>query len=307
VVTRVRAFDPQVFLEFMCYAVFAVLTLYLVFSGKYLTYVTPRMAPYLYFSSIVMLIWSGASVFRLFRPRNRVRVAHCFVPAIPILLILLPHSPLSAADLSYNYAGGDAFSGAAKPAAAISREQMPANDAEGAATSDLAVSYSEIGAGIDIADVGARPPDAVPVDGLVADVYDDISSPGLVAADAEDAVIEVGDDEFYSWLNELYTNLEMYEGRRIAMTGFVFKDPEVFGADEFVPARLGMTCCVADLVPYGLVCKYDGADGLAADEWLRVEGVIQIGMYEGMEEPQIAVTSVSSAEEVEGYIYPFGY
>jgi putative membrane protein len=305
VVTRARAFDPQVFLEFMCYAVFAVLTFYLVFSGKYLTYVTPRMAPYLYFSSLIMLIWAGASVFRLFRPRNRVRVAHCFVPAIPILLLLLPHSPLSAADLSYSYAGGDAFSGAAKPAAAVSREQTSAGDAEGAALPDTAAGYSGTGTETWTADTGPQPPDAELSGGLAGGVYDDYSSPDLGAPGAEDAVIEVGADEFYSWLNELYTNLELYEGRRIAMTGFVFKDPEVFGADEFVPARLGMTCCVADLVPYGLVCKYDGADGLAADEWVRVEGVIQIGMYEGMEEPQIAVASISPAEEVEGYIYPF--
>jgi putative membrane protein len=112
VVARARAFDPQVFLELLCYAVFAVLMFYLVFSGKYLTYVTPRMAPYLYFTAAVMLLWAGAGVFRLFRPRNRVRVMHCLVPAIPILLIMLPHGPLSAADLSYNYAGGSSFQGA---------------------------------------------------------------------------------------------------------------------------------------------------------------------------------------------------
>jgi putative membrane protein len=305
-VTRARAFNPQVFLELVCYMSFSILTFYLVYSGKYLTYVTPRMAPYLYFTSIVMLLWAGAGVFRLFRPQNRLRVAHCFVPAIPILLLLLPHSALSAADLSYNYAGGNAFAGPGAQAFAVGGTPT-ASSANGGAPAQ--------------AQGGANPPPAasaaLPDDAPQAG---DETSPAPQTEDAADGapanasaasaaapLIEVGDDEFYTWLNELYMDPDFYEGRRIAVTGFVFKDPEVLGADEFVPARLGMTCCVADLVPYGLVCKYDKAGELTADAWVRVEGVVQIGMYEGMEEPQIAVTSIEPADPVEGYIYPFGY
>jgi putative membrane protein len=297
VVTRARVLNPQVFLELLCYAVFSVLTFYLMYSGKYLTYVTPRMAPYLYFTAVVMLLWAFTGVFRLFRPGNRVRVAHCFVPVIPILLILLPHSPLSAADLSYNYAGGGSFSGsAAKPAAAVS---SPQNASPPEAGADYGAAQSSPGAGL------PEPPvsNAAPFDASDDDDFEDVYVPETDASDKP--VIEVGDDEFYSWLDELYMNLDMYVGRRIAMTGFVFKDPEVLGADEFVPARLGMTCCVADLVPYGLVCKYNGTGELTPDEWVRVVGVIQAGVYEGMEEPQIAVTSIEPAEPVEGYIYPF--
>jgi putative membrane protein len=250
---------------------FAALMLYLVHSGKYLTYVTPRMEPYLYFTAVVMLLWAGASLFRLFRPQNRLRVAHCLVPAIPILLLLLPHSPLSAADLSYNYAGGSAFSGA------VAQPQTAPGGNAGA---------------------GAQSPGGAPAEDFAS---------GVSAAASASALIEVEDDDFYAWLNELYVNLDTYVGCRISVTGFVFKDPEMFGADEFVPARLGMTCCVADLVPYGLVCKYDKAGELAPDTWVRVEGVVQKGMYEGAEEPQIAVTSIEPAAPVEAYIYPFAY
>jgi putative membrane protein len=258
-----RALNPQVCLECVCCAGFAALMLYLARSGKYLSYVTPRMEPYLYFTALVMLLWAGANALRLFRREGRVRVAHCLVPAVPILLLLLPHSPLSAADLSYDYAGGGAFAGASA--------EFPA---QGAA--------------------GLNPA---------------AGAPGLdtgVSADAP-ALIEVEADAFYAWLNELYVNLDSYVGCRISVTGFVFKDEETLGADEFVPARLGMTCCVADLIPYGFVCKYDRADELESDTWVRVEGIVQKGLYEGLAEPQIAVTSVEPAAAVEGYIYPFAY
>jgi putative membrane protein len=186
-----------------------------------------------------------------------------------MLLLLLPHTPLSASDLSYGYAGGNAFAG---PSALGSAAQ----------------------AAIESPDIWL-PDDVLYADGFPAD---------LSGADAS-ALIEVDDDAFYAWLTELYTNLDTYVGCRIAVTGFVFKDPETLAADEFVPARLGMTCCAADLIPYGFICKYDKAGGLASDTWVRVEGVVVKGEYAGFEEPQIAVTSVEPAEPVEGYLYPF--
>jgi putative membrane protein len=283
--TRARALNPQVLLELLCYAGFSALMFYLTGSGKYLNYVTPRMAPYLYFAAVVMLLWAVANAFKLFRPRNRVRVAHCIVPLIPMLLLLLPHNPLSVSDLSFGmsgggYAGGSAFAGlAAQTALGAAEKAQTAIESP-----DIWLPDDEFAAEDSASGVSAYDP----------------------AADAF-ALIDVEDDAFYSWLNELYTNLDTYVGCRIAVTGFVFKDPEVLGADEFVPARLGMTCCVADLVPYGLVCKYDKAGELKPDAWVRVEGVVVKGEYAGFEEPQIAVTSVEAAKPVEGYIYPFEF
>jgi putative membrane protein len=247
---RARAFNPQVFLEVMCYAVFAALMFYLLQTGKYLTYVTPRMKPYLYFSAIVMVLWAAAGVFRVLRPQNRTRSAHCFTLAVPILLFLLPHSQLSTADLSYGLSGNDPFSGVSgAPAAQAS--------------------------------------------------YD------LKGLDEAAQKITVANEDFYPWLSEIYEKLDEYQGFEISITGFVLNDPDMFAPDEFVPARLGMSCCVADLVPYGPICKYTGASDLPPDSWVTVEGVIEPWDFDGWVEPAIIVTNIMPAEEVEGYIYPF--
>ncbi|HBC93948.1 MAG TPA: TIGR03943 family protein, partial [Pelotomaculum sp.] len=108
---QARAFNPQIFLELLCYSTFGGLMFHLVDSEKYLSYVTPRMKPYLYFTAIVMLIWACVGLGRLFRPQHKIRSAHCFVLVFPILLLLLPHNPLSTADLSDRYIGGKTFSG----------------------------------------------------------------------------------------------------------------------------------------------------------------------------------------------------
>jgi putative membrane protein len=284
---KARAFNPQVFLETLCYSVFAGLMLYLVNSGKYLSYVTPRMEPYLYFTAIVMGIWALAGLAGLFRPQHKIRSAHCFVLAIPILLLLLPHSPLKISNLSGNYVGGNAFSGiTGQSAYESSDEKTPSGD-------------TGLNAEVDI-------PDEDPAGSGIGseDEYSD-DLPGL---DAENKRIAVSNDDFGLWLSEIYMNMEKYKGYTVVMTGFVLKDTEMLKEDEFVPARLMMSCCVADLAPVGLLCKYDKASELKADSWVTVEGTLFVGKYEYdgqvYDDPQLSVTKIIPAEEVEGYVYP---
>ncbi|MPW24949.1 hypothetical protein GC105_03995 [Alkalibaculum sp. M08DMB] len=67
--------------------------------------------------------------------------------------------------------------------------------------------------------------------------------------------------------------------------------------NEFIPDRMMMCCCVADLIPVGVICKYDKVSELKVDTWVTVEGVIHIGQYMGYDEPQIKVTKISPAEK----------
>ncbi len=77
-------------------------------------------------------------------------------------------------------------------------------------------------------------------------------------------------------------------------------------ANEFVPARLLMYCCTADLSPCGIICEYDKASELKENSWVTVTGVIHIGQYQGKDEPQITVTSITSADKPKKeYVYPW--
>ena len=70
--------------------------------------------------------------------------------------------------------------------------------------------------------------------------------------------IVMTDESFIPWIEELYGNLSKYEGKKIEVVGFVFKDKE-FGQSNFVPARLTMNCCAADMQPVGILCEYQRA------------------------------------------------
>ncbi|MPW26732.1 TIGR03943 family protein [Alkalibaculum sp. M08DMB] len=268
--TRVKAFNPQIFLEFLCYSAFAGLMLYLISSGKYLSYVTPRMEPYLYFTAIIMGIWALAVLGRMFRPQHKVRSMHCFVLVIPILLFLLPHGPLSTSDFSDNFIGGNTF--------ANRREQN---------SNDLSLE------------------DRSPTD--TTNLYTQTNVPELPGLDTVNKKITVSNDDFGKWLSEIHMNMEKYEGYTIIMTGFVLKNSEVLEEDEFILAHLIMSCCVADLAPAGLLCKHDDVSDLKNDTWITVEGTFFIGQYEydgkNYDDPQINVTNITPAEAVEGYVY----
>jgi putative membrane protein len=240
-------------LEIVSCCVFGGVTLYLVRSGKYLSYVTPRMEPYLYFTAVVMGIWALSALGRL-RPQHKVRSAHCLVLAIPVLLLLLPHSPLDISDLSGNKKA------AVAPPKAERRSKPP----------------------------------------------EETALPDSDAAAAK--IAAASNDDFGFWLSELYMHAEQYEGYPITATGFVCKDPELLKDDEFALARLMMTCCAADLMPVGFVCRSEAASQLKAESWVTVDGVMgKVESQGGSEkyEPRIVVEKIAPARAVKGYIYPY--
>lgn len=274
---RKKVLNPQIALEFLCCTAFTVLIVHLIKSGNYQYYVAPKMVPYLYFTAAVMTIWAGMGLFRVFRPQYKTHAAHCLVLAIPIVLLLLPQSSIGASDLSSGYLNGKAIatpSGSSAPPAA----NGPASAGQSGPEASQAAGQ-----------------EAVPKDEYGND---------LVGLDVKNKKITVENDYFYTWISEIYTHLDQYEGYQISITGFVFKDPETMQSNEFSPARLMMSCCVADLMPVGFICQYDAAPDLEDNIWVTVTGTIVKGEYMGEPEPQVAVTKISPAEEVKGYVYP---
>lgn len=272
---KVRVINPQILLECLCCCLFSALLVYLAGSGKYLSYITPRMKPYLYFSAIVMGMWALSGIRHLFRPQHRVRSIHCLILAVPILLMLLPHAPLGVSDVTKNYSGGGSLS-----------------NLSGTKQSN------------DTLDSGKT----APADVQPASAEEESSStlPGLDIASKK---ITVSNEDFSIWLAEFDFNGKQYEGYTVVMTGFVFNDFEVPKEDEFVISRLAMTCCIADLSPTGVRCIYEDASELNSEDWITVEGTFSIREYQygniTREEPLITVTNIAPSEPVAEYVYPF--
>lgn len=272
---KVRVINPQVLLECLCCCLFSALLIYLAYSGKYLSYITPRMKPYLYFSAIVMGMWALSGVRHLFRPQHRIRSIHCLILAVPILLILLPHAPLGVSDVAKNYSGGGSL----------------ANSSGTGQSDNASDSVTAVPSGV-------QTPEAK-----------ESSSNALPGLDTENKKITVSNEDFSIWLAEFDFNGKLYEGYTVVMTGFIFNDFEVPEENAFVISRLAMTCCIADLSPTGVLCIYEDALELDSEDWITVEGTFSIREYQygniTREEPLITVTNITPSEPVAEYVYPF--
>jgi len=124
-----------------------------------------------------------------------------------------------------------------------------------------------------------------------------------------DNVIRLNDKNYVEGINLIYNSKESYKGRKIVFEGFVYKQHNI-GKNQFITARMVISCCAADTQVTGLVCKYDKSSILKENQWVRVTGTIDTTSYmdenyskEGIV-PQILVESVEAINEpVNKYIY----
>ena len=284
--------NPQAVIEAGCFILFGAAMLYLLYSGKYLSYVTPRMKPYLYFTVIVMGIWAVVSMKGLFQIVYRKRTSRYFILLLPIMLLFLPHKEMGISNLSGSTGllTGSAIRTTSELKEAAPLDTTPVEEpelAEPVFPEEAIPEQQSEGTGVYMSvDAYGEP--------LALHGYDEVNR-----------TITVSNHEFYDWLIDIFTHLEKFEGYQVTMTGAIYLDPAVFAKNEFVPARLVMTCCVADLTPCGIICVYDKVDDLEPDSWVTVTGTLHKGQYQGQDEPQIHVLSIVPAEPVEGYIFPY--
>lgn len=279
-----KSFNLQAFLELLSCLSFAGIVFYLLKSEKYLNYVTPRMKPYFYFTLILMLLWAFTGINRLFQPQYQIRLSHCFVLLIPVLFLFMPHSTINTVDFVRKYSVSQIQEN-------LTGKPMPGGQSNPNPVPDYDSSANE----------SALKEESSAPQKEFSDVL-----PGL---DKELKTITVSNDDFGFWVSEINMNPKKYVSYKIKMTGFVYIDPDTFQKDEFMASRLLMTCCVSDLSPVGLICKYDNTPQLKTNSWVTVEGVLFTSEYEYNGQtcytPELTVTEMLPAKEVTGYVYAY--
>lgn len=134
---------------------------------------------------------------------------------------------------------------------------------------------------------------------------DNTTSQAVTESVGEKDSIVLDDENYYSYLYQIYENPKDYEGKKIELVGFVFKD-ETLAENEFVPARLVMVCCAADMVTSGFLCRYDHAAELVPDTWVKVTGTLQVDTMDGELSPYIEAIGIEPAEKpLQEYVYPY--
>ncbi len=257
-------------------------------DGSILLYINPRIVPYVKFGCLVMGVTALFFIKDVFKPKRKINIAPYLVFLIPLLFaFLLPAKSLDSSAMAF----GDI-------------ELASGNINSVNSSSAVSENSEEVQGSADAYGADAYGPDSYEIDAYASDPASGADG-SITSEPASNAPIIVSNDDFVYWLQEINYNMEKYEGREIEITGFVFKSKE-FSNNEFVPARLMMSCCTADLQPVGLLCRYDGAAALVQDNWLKVTGVIREAEYNGQKTPAIIASKVEEAKKPDNeYVYPY--
>ena len=87
-------------------------------------------------------------------------------------------------------------------------------------------------------------------------------------------IIEIAPEDYGIWYIDTMDKPDRYRGKVVEFTAMVLKSPN-FPKNYFVPGRMAMTCCEADMTFLGYICKAREARRLETKEWVRVRARIE--------------------------------
>lgn len=268
-------YNIEAIFKILILSAIALFFVYLVFTGKVLFYVHPRIIPYIKFAIVTMIFLILTMVPEVFHPRKKNKGREYLFFLIPIVFALaIPAKAMDSSSMSFNDIEANTVASSAQKTKGLSKNINKAGGEQLNNSNDNSSSAA----------------DKFQVEN------------GLMIVD--DTIV-MTDVNFVKWVTEISTNMDKYKGKKIRLVGSVFKSQD-FTNNEFVPARLMMTCCTADLQPVGFLCRYNAAELLQKDSWVMVNGTIDVVNYKGENMPVIEADQVDKAEKPKAdYVYPY--
>ncbi|MFY0762644.1 TIGR03943 family protein [Metabacillus dongyingensis] len=115
--------------------------------------------------------------------------------------------------------------------------------------------------------------------------------------------IVLTEENYIAMTNIMDKNPEKFAGKEVEMHGFVYREDD-FKEDQFVVARFGLSCCVADASVYGTLASIDDGEKYQQDEWVKVSGIIKSVKYQDWVLPNVEIQSIEKIEQPkEPYVY----
>ncbi|MCR8631232.1 TIGR03943 family putative permease subunit [Paenibacillus radicis (ex Xue et al. 2023)] len=136
-----------------------------------------------------------------------------------------------------------------------------------------------------------------------ANVYDrDYARLGMMLYKQQS--IEMKDEWFIEKLHALNSFADNFRNKEILIKGFVYREAGLPG-NQFIVGRMGMTHCIADISPYGIIAEASDSNALANDSWVTITGKIGKTVYNGQPVIKLIVEKVQPAAEPSvPYVYP---
>jgi putative membrane protein len=120
----------------------------------------------------------------------------------------------------------------------------------------------------------------------------------------KNSTIKIEDSFFSVFYEEINHDIDQYVGKKIELTGFVYKE-DGLAEDQLILSRFLISHCVADASIIGFLTTFPEASNLDEDTWVQANGVIEMATYNGNHIPIVRVTDWKKVKEPnEPYVYP---
>jgi putative membrane protein len=120
----------------------------------------------------------------------------------------------------------------------------------------------------------------------------------------QSSTIEMNDNVFSTYYEEMHMDLDKFRGREITLKGFVYKE-DGLEQNQLVLARFLITHCVADAGIIGFISELPEASSLDVNTWIEAKGVLDTTNYNGTKFPIIKITKWEIIDQPkEPYLYP---
>lgn len=118
--------------------------------------------------------------------------------------------------------------------------------------------------------------------------------------DLEADVLQIKPEDYGIWFFDMKDNPRRYEGKTVEFTACIMKSKD-FEKDCFVPGRMAMTCCEADMTFIGFLAHSASLSSFANHAWVKLRAKVEVRERReyGGEGPFLEVESMAHTGEIE--------
>lgn len=118
--------------------------------------------------------------------------------------------------------------------------------------------------------------------------------------DLDAEVIQIRPQDYGIWFFDMKDNPRRYEGKTVEFTACIMKSKD-FEKDCFVPGRMAMTCCEADMTFIGFLAHSAALSSFANHAWVKLRAKVEVRERReyGGEGPFLEVESMALTGEIE--------
>ncbi|WP_179032303.1 TIGR03943 family putative permease subunit [Paenibacillus kribbensis] len=87
-------------------------------------------------------------------------------------------------------------------------------------------------------------------------------------------IIQIKPEIFSETIGAIELYKHAFEGKKVQVTGFVYKDSSLLDKGLFAVGRFLVMCCTADAMPFGVIVQSHKPPSFDKDTWVTIEGTL---------------------------------